>query len=69
MDIREARATYVRWLGTRDLSPHTVRAYDGDLACFERHLGPTSQLDLLDRESVVSFLEDQKAAGPFASLF
>lgn len=63
MQIRKARARYVRWLLTRDLSPHTVRAYDGDLACFERHLGSRAQIEVINWENLVSFLEIQKEAG------
>jgi site-specific recombinase XerD len=63
LQIRKARAQYIRWLLTRDLSPHTIRAYDGDLVCFERHMGPRAQVDAIDRESLVSFLEIQKEAG------
>ena len=33
MRVRSAREQYIRWLeATRDLSPHTIRAYDSDLA-------------------------------------
>lgn len=40
MQVCQAREQYVRWLlVTRDLSPHTIRAYDGDIGAFERHLG------------------------------
>jgi site-specific recombinase XerD len=64
VDIRESRARYVRCLAaTRDLSPHTIRAYDGDLAAFERHLGPHAQVRKVDRDSLVSFLEAQKETG------
>lgn len=63
MHIRKARARYVRWLLTRDLSPHTIRAYDGDLACFQRYMGPSARVDAIDREDLTSFLEVQKEAG------
>jgi site-specific recombinase XerD len=40
MQVHQAREQYVRWLHvTRDLSPHTVRAYDADITALERHLG------------------------------
>ena len=40
MQVCQAHEQYVRWLlATRDLSPHTIRAYDSDIAAFERHLG------------------------------
>ena len=64
MQIGKVRAGYVRWLlVTRDLSPHTIRAYDGDLACFERHLGSGTRVDEIDRHDLVAFLERQKEAG------
>jgi integrase/recombinase XerD len=62
--IRNARARYIRWLViTRDLSPHTVRAYEGDLASFERHLSSRACVSRIDRDDLVSFLETQKEAG------
>ncbi|HEY7950217.1 MAG TPA: tyrosine-type recombinase/integrase [Solirubrobacterales bacterium] len=64
MQISEARARYIRWLlATKDLSPHTIRAYDGDLLSLERHLDPPGDIVGLDRESVISFIEIQKANG------
>jgi len=63
MQIDQARTRYIRWLrATRNLSPHTIRAYDGDLASFERHLGGELEVDEIDRDSVISFIEKQKAA-------
>lgn len=63
MHIQEARERYGRWLLTRDLSPHTMRAYDGDLACFERFMKPRARVDEIDRGALVSFLELQKKEG------
>jgi site-specific recombinase XerD len=63
LHIRKAHAGYVRWLLTRDLSPHTIRAYDGDLACFEQHVGPHAPVSSIDRESLTSFLEWQREVG------
>ncbi|HMJ74071.1 MAG TPA: tyrosine-type recombinase/integrase [Solirubrobacterales bacterium] len=64
MQISKARTRYVRWLlVTRDLSPHTIRAYDGDLSSFERYLGPRIDVGGIDRDDLVSFLERQKDAG------
>ncbi|HEU5106750.1 MAG TPA: site-specific integrase, partial [Solirubrobacterales bacterium] len=54
---------YIRRLLTRDLSPHTIRAYEGDLACFERYLGGRRRIEEIDREGLVSFLEVQKESG------
>ena len=55
---------YVRWLlVTRDLSPHTIRAYDGDLACLERHLGPRVDVDEIDQNGLIGFIEAQREGG------
>jgi site-specific recombinase XerD len=64
MQVRQARVEYIRWLRvTRDLSPHTIRAYDGDITAFERHLGPRAHVRRIDRERLVSFIEQQRATG------
>jgi integrase/recombinase XerC len=64
MRLSEAQARYVRWLlATRDLSPHTVRAYEGDLSSFERHLGADVDVVQLGRDDLVEFLERQKESG------
>jgi integrase/recombinase XerD len=68
MQVRHAREQYVRWLLiTRDLSPHTIRAYDGDIAAFERHLcrhlGLLAFVRHIDRDRLVAFMEEQQAAG------
>jgi site-specific recombinase XerD len=64
LQFSKARVSYVRWLHvTRDLSPHTIRAYHGDLACFERHLDADVEVDQIDRDSLISFIERQKAVG------
>lgn len=64
MKIDQARTRYIRWLlATRDLSPHTIRAYDGDLASFERYVGTNFEVEEIDRDNVISFIEKQKAAG------
>ena len=52
MQIDQARTRYIRWLlATRDLSPHTIRAYDGDLASFERYVGADFEVEEIDREA------------------
>lgn len=62
--ISKARVRYVRWLHvTRDLSPHTIRAYRGDLMSFERHLATDVEVGQIDRDSLISFIERQKAVG------
>jgi integrase/recombinase XerC len=64
MEMCRARERYVRWLVVgRDLSPHTVRAYDGDIAAFERHLGVCTHVEDIDRDRLVAFMEEQRAAG------
>lgn len=64
MEICRARERYVRWLAVgRDLSPHTVRAYDGDIAALERHLGPRASVAEINRDRLVAFMEEQRAAG------
>jgi site-specific recombinase XerD len=51
MQIDQARTQYIRWLlVTRDLSPHTIRAYDGDLATFERYVGARFEVEGIDRD-------------------
>jgi site-specific recombinase XerD len=61
MEVGRARKEYIRWLlTTKDLSPHTIRAYDGDIAAFEQHLGTTSQVDQIDRAALVAFVEKQR---------
>ncbi len=61
MQIDQARGRYIRWLlATRDLSPHTIRAYDADLACFQRYLGADFAAAKIDREDVLSFIEQLK---------
>lgn len=63
MQIDEARGRYIRWLlATRDLSPHTIRAYDADLASFERYMGAELEVKEIDQDSLISFIERQKAA-------
>jgi len=62
MRIDQARGRYIRWLlATRDLSPHTIRAYDADLASFQRYLGAGSPVAEIGQEEVLSFIERQKA--------
>jgi site-specific recombinase XerD len=64
MQIKQARGGYRRWLlATRDLSPHTIRAYDADLTSFERHLGTDVATAEIDRDDVIAFIERQKEAG------
>ena len=62
--LAEAQEQYIRWLlATRDLSPHTIRAYTGDLSWLKRHLGPSLEVVEINHEALLSFIEGQKARG------
>jgi site-specific recombinase XerD len=64
MQVTLAREQYIHWLLiTRDLSPHTIRAYDSDIQAFERHLGIGAVVGQIERDSLVGFVEAQRAAG------
>jgi integrase/recombinase XerC len=64
MHVCQAREQYVRWLlVTKDLSPHTIRAYESDIAAFERHLGIRALVNQIDRDPLLAFMEEQRAAG------
>lgn len=57
MRIDKAHDRYIRWLlATRDLSPHTIRAYDADIAVFVRQVGAHTPVNRIDRDSVVAFV-------------
>ena len=46
--LDQARQEYVRWLrAARDLSAHTLQAYDGDLSSFETFVGDSLNVDQL----------------------
>lgn len=64
MELRAARQAYLRWLvDARDLSPHTIRAYDGDLRALESYLGATIRIDALSRDCLLGFVAAQREAG------
>lgn len=64
MRLCQARERYIRWLlATRDLSPHTIRAYDGDIAAFERYVGKRAGVEHLDGGNVRAFVDEQRSAG------
>jgi integrase/recombinase XerD len=64
MQLCHARTRYVRWLTVaRDLSPHTIRAYDNDIKTLERHLGSSSEIDQIDGDRLIGFIEEQRATG------
>jgi integrase/recombinase XerD len=61
LHLSQAREDYVRWLlATRDLSPHTLRAYKSDLASFEEFAGAETDVRGLDEPSLIDFLESQR---------
>jgi len=64
MQVHQAREQYVRWLlVTRDLSPHTIRAYDADITALERHLGARTSVRALNQHRLMTFIEEQREAG------
>jgi site-specific recombinase XerD len=64
MHVSQAREQYLRWLlVAKDLSPHTIRAYESDIAIFERYLGHRASVDGIDRECLIGFMERQQAEG------
>lgn len=64
MRLSQARQEYVRWLrATKDLSAHTLRAYDSDLSSFEAFAGSDLSVNQLDRSSLIAFLERQRSKG------
>lgn len=64
MLVREAREQYIRWLfTTRDLSPHTTRAYGLDIVALERFLGNDARVRQIDSDALGTFFEHQRLAG------
>ncbi len=64
MRLCDAHDQYLRWLSaTKDLSPHTLRAYSGDIETLSRHFGDHGTIALIDRDSMIAFMEAQRAAG------
>ena len=63
MRIDIAHGSYIRWLlATRNLSPHTVRAYDGDIAAFIRYCGARKAVGCINHDSVIAFVEALSAS-------
>jgi site-specific recombinase XerD len=64
MRVHQAHKQYVRWLlATRDLSPHTIRAYNSDIGALGRHLGTQALVDRIDRDCLVTFVGELRASG------
>jgi site-specific recombinase XerD len=64
VNLTHAHALWIRSLrATKGLSPHTIRAYDGDLSSFEGHLGPRALLEQVTQGALVAYLEDQRDLG------
>lgn len=64
MRVADARDRYVGWLATgRDLSPHTVRAYRGDVVALERHVGPRAPIAAIEPAKLAEFVETLRASG------
>ena len=64
MEVQEAQRRFVRWLETtRNLSPHTIRAYSGDVAALCNYMGPDAPVDDVSGDLIVNFVEVQRAGG------
>ena len=64
MRICEAQRQYMRWLhATRELSPHTLRAYEGDVVAFGQHLGDRAAVQRINRDCLAAFVERLRDAG------
>jgi site-specific recombinase XerD len=63
MQISQAREQYVEWLVSRDLSPHTIRAYSGDIVAFERHFGGHAPVGTIVSERIAEFISAQRDGG------
>jgi integrase/recombinase XerD len=64
MKVGQARRAYTHWLTTaRDLSPHTIRAYDSDVAAFEKYVGPCFPVLDVTRDYLLLFVESLRDIG------
>jgi site-specific recombinase XerD len=62
--IEHARKAYAIWLkSARDLSPHTIRAYSGDIVSLQRSLGAGAVVADIDEPRLASFLAVQGRSG------
>ena len=68
MDVRTAHERFACWLDTaRDLSPHTVRAYSGDIAALIDFIGAETMVQEVTTEVVRAFIARQRTLGLSAS--
>jgi len=64
VNVREAHEAFVIWLNdTRDLSPHTVRAYSSDVSALTRHVGLDARVTDISSDTIVGFVQAQRATG------
>ena len=63
MQISQAREQYVDRLVTRELSPHTIRAYCRDIVAFDRHLGGHADVGTIVAERIAEFIAAQRERG------
>jgi site-specific recombinase XerD len=64
MLLKDARPGFIDWLtSTKNLSSHTVRAYDGDVAALVRHVGLTFAVGDLSADVILGFLLDLRSQG------
>jgi integrase/recombinase XerD len=68
VDVRTAHERFACWLDTgRDLSPHTVRAYSGDIAALIDYIGAETMVHEVTTEMVRAFIARQRTSGLSAS--
>ena len=64
MLLRQARTEYIHWLrATKNLSPHTLRAYEHDITALERHFGGTTSVESIDHDLILAFVGQQRSDG------
>ena len=64
MKVQAAQRSFAQWLETtRDLSPHTVRAYSADVQVLCRHVGANMPVETISSQLLTKFLEEQRSTG------
>jgi site-specific recombinase XerD len=64
MELCSAQQHFIDWLKTnRDLSPHTIRAYQCDLTALRTYAGNNLEIDGISEDLMVKFVASQRAAG------